>query len=302
MVKEALDAVRGERPFAAVHILATALLCAAGATEDELALARRILERDPKVDAPREAESIAGAFNRHMDAAIDSVNDSVSEPTRAGRRARLAQDLHRAGLVLIDRSQVADMIAVIHELRGRVAELEALEGQDLGAELVDGEPLALPPPGTYGRVKGYGSPLSTAETAETATLVNMLPGGLTYDAIDDRGRIKPAVEKAIAEARAGGLGVSFVHGDGSVEHVPVGEFFEGGERGASRFVDDECQCASCRAAAQRAYEPASTVTAEAPIRFDFADGSSLEFVDDGESYSGIEGADRSAESNPSVND
>jgi hypothetical protein len=136
MAKEALDAVKDGRPYAGVHILATALLCAAGSTPDELELARRLLERDPRDDAPRETESVAGAFNRHMDAAIDSLNDSVHEPLRVGRRARLAADLGRAGLVIIDRSQVAELIAVVHELRGRVAELEAGESEDLGAELL----------------------------------------------------------------------------------------------------------------------------------------------------------------------
>jgi hypothetical protein len=139
MAQGALDAVKDDRPFAGVHILAAAMLCAAGSNGDELELARRILERDPRVDDPRESESIAGTFNRQMDAAIDSVNDSVGEPTRAGRRARLAHDLDRAGLVLIDRAQVADLISVVHELRGRVAELEALEPQDLGAELLADE-------------------------------------------------------------------------------------------------------------------------------------------------------------------
>jgi hypothetical protein len=51
-----------------------------------------------------------------MDAAIDSVNDSIGEPTRAGRRARLAVDLSRADLVLMDRAMVAALIQKIHEL------------------------------------------------------------------------------------------------------------------------------------------------------------------------------------------
>ena len=143
MAREALDAVKDERPFAGVHIIATAMLCAAGASADELELARRILEKDPRTDAPREAESVAGAFNRHMDAAIDSVNMSAGEPTRAGRRARLAADLDLAGLVIVDRGQVAELISVIHELRQERAELQAelarVDGEDLGAELIDGE-------------------------------------------------------------------------------------------------------------------------------------------------------------------
>jgi hypothetical protein len=46
-----------------------------------------LLERDPRVDAPRETESVAGAFNRHMDAAIDSLNDSVARAFRASAAA-----------------------------------------------------------------------------------------------------------------------------------------------------------------------------------------------------------------------
>jgi hypothetical protein len=131
MAKEALDGV-AERPFAGVHILAMAMMCAKGATADELELAERLLKRDPRTDAPREIESVAGAFNRHMDAAIDSLNDSAGEPTRVGRRARLAQDLDRAGLLLVDRATIADLLGEIHKLRD---ELARVDGEDLGAEL-----------------------------------------------------------------------------------------------------------------------------------------------------------------------
>lgn len=142
MAKGAADAaVTDDRPFAGVHILATALLCAKGSTADELELARRILERDPRADAPRESESIAGAFNRHMDAAIESVNDSAAEPYRVGRRARLAADLDRAGLIIIDRMNVAELIAMIGELRQEIRELSAeIEPpEELGAELLADE-------------------------------------------------------------------------------------------------------------------------------------------------------------------
>jgi HAMP domain-containing protein len=148
MAKEALDGVTDERPFAGVHILATALLCAAGSTDDELDLARRLLEQDPRRDAPREIESVAGAFNRHMDAAIDSVNASSREPTRVGRRARLAADLDRADLVLMDRAMVAALMIKIGDLKGAVERLRdelarADDGEDLGAELAADEDLAL---------------------------------------------------------------------------------------------------------------------------------------------------------------
>lgn len=172
MADEALDAVADERPFAGVHIIATAMLCATGATADELELARRLLEKDPKRSPPREAESVAGCFNRHMDAAIDSVNASVGEPMRVGRRARLAADLDRAGLVLVDRATIAGLLVKIGELgeekqealtvagvcsmslpeaiahlKDQIRELETWpdtggdqdEGEDLGAELLDAE-------------------------------------------------------------------------------------------------------------------------------------------------------------------
>lgn len=136
MAHEAADAVKDERPFAGVHILATAILCAGGSSADELELARRILVRDPKEDEPRESESIAGAFNRHMDAAIESVSASRREPTRAARRARLAQDLERERLVLVDRAAIAELIAVVAELR---EELKEHQVEEFGAELADGE-------------------------------------------------------------------------------------------------------------------------------------------------------------------
>jgi hypothetical protein len=115
--KEALDSVRDERPFAGVHILATAILCANGASDDELELARRLLEQDPKREPPREAESIAGAFNRHMDAAIDAVDRNAGLPLRAARRAALAAALDRAGLSIVDKDIVAALLVRIGELR-----------------------------------------------------------------------------------------------------------------------------------------------------------------------------------------
>jgi hypothetical protein len=139
---EALDAVTTTRPFAGVHLIATAMLVAGGSSDDELELARRILEKDPKRDTPRESESVAGAFNRHMDAAIESCNDSTHAATRAERRAKLAQDLDRADLVLMDRAMVAALFATIGELRLQVQtlELERSAEEDLGAELLADEP------------------------------------------------------------------------------------------------------------------------------------------------------------------
>lgn len=292
--KEPLDAVKEGRPFAGVHILATAMMCSTGASDDELALARRILERDPARDAPRESESIAGAFNRHMDAAIDSVNGSAGESTRAMRRARLARDLDQAGLLLVDRATVADLIG---EIRGLRDELARVDGEDLGAELAGGEcsnphcadldsctacgkgnallrRYLVPgvPPALNGErlwTDGNGN-LFTGKNGSIK--INTRPGGLTPDAIDDRGHIKPGVALAaayvaaggsahheledddfvtvhggpiggsFADAAAGGLGVSIVDGSG-VTHVPIGDFLESDERagagaGADHRVND----------------------------------------------------------------
>lgn len=140
---EAADAL-GSRPFAGVHILASAMLCAKGSSPEELELARILLSRDPEHDAPREAESVAGCFNRHMDAAIESCNASAHAASRVTRRAKLAQDLDRADLVLLDRVMVAALIEKIHERDREIGELRAPieicataehDGHDLGAEL-----------------------------------------------------------------------------------------------------------------------------------------------------------------------
>lgn len=133
-------AVKDERPFAAVHILATAILCANGASDAELELARRLLEQDPKRAPPRERESVAGAFNRQMDAAIDAADDSAGLPFRAARRAELAAALDRADLVLIDRAMLAAMMVTIGELKAEVASpvlIAFIDDEDLGAELLD---------------------------------------------------------------------------------------------------------------------------------------------------------------------
>lgn len=149
MAKEARDAVN-DRPFAGVHVLATALLSARNATEDELKLAERILLRDPATDTPAEHESIASVFNRQMDAAIDSANASSRLPTRVGRRAQMARDLDREGLVLMDRAKVAELIASIMALREErghlLDQLESLEGEELGAELGHDDPPLIPSP------------------------------------------------------------------------------------------------------------------------------------------------------------
>lgn len=116
---EAVDAVSEQSLALGIHCVATAVMCSAAAFKDELELARRILQRCPKRLAPREAEDPVATWNRHMDAAILSCNDSENEPTRAARRARLAADLDRAGLVLIDRAMLASLVDAEIQLDSR---------------------------------------------------------------------------------------------------------------------------------------------------------------------------------------
>jgi hypothetical protein len=152
-MSEALDAVSESRPFAGVHILATAMLCAAGASADELELARRLLEKDPKDPSARETESSGDAFYRQMDAAIDACDRSRGEPTRAGRRARLAADLDRGGYLVVDRNFLAGLIADRISLELRACNTN---GEDLGAELIDsGDPDVDRMDGGSGELEAY---------------------------------------------------------------------------------------------------------------------------------------------------
>lgn len=139
---EEVDAVVKIPIAAGIHLVAMAVMCSAAPGSAELALAGEILRQSPKRSLPREIAGPIDTFNRHMDAAIDSCNDSSGEPTRAARRARLAMDLEREGLVLIEQSTLAELLE--RELAGDADpfpdEDDGLdEGEDLGAELIDGE-------------------------------------------------------------------------------------------------------------------------------------------------------------------
>lgn len=201
MGKKASD-VAEERPFWGVHILATAVMCAAGATADELELAKRLLARDPRVDAPREAESVAGCFNRHMDAALDSANDSIGNPSRASRRALLAADLSRADVVMVDRAAIAALITTIDDLRTErdalLNDVVRLEGSDLGADLAVDAMLEE-------------MDLQRAIDARAEQRYNEDPLGL---------------ELATADALNHGFGVLRLTDAGAGEHVPLDEFYE----------------------------------------------------------------------------
>jgi hypothetical protein len=99
-----------DRLATGIHAAAAAVICSKTATDKEIALAGEILKRDPKRSLPRELESPIEAFNRQMDTAIESCNRSSGESTRAARRARLASDLEREGLVLIDCCTLAELL------------------------------------------------------------------------------------------------------------------------------------------------------------------------------------------------
>lgn len=76
-------------------------------------LGRVALEAESKADlhAPREAESIAAQWNRHMDAALDAANESSAKRSRATRRVMMAQALDAADLMLLERRVVAALLA-----------------------------------------------------------------------------------------------------------------------------------------------------------------------------------------------
>lgn len=145
---EPLDSLSG-RIATGIHQVAAATICAKSATREELDLAALVLRRDPGHAAPRENESEVESFNRILDAALDSANQSAGCGSRAERRSRLAGDIGRAGLVLIDAEQLAEYVSAWLELEGQkhgpieapgpTLMLEALHALEaLYAEQVDG--------------------------------------------------------------------------------------------------------------------------------------------------------------------
>lgn len=135
--------------------VAASVLVAKDVTREEHDLAELILARKfPRNDNPRELEFAATAFNRQMDAAIDACNRSHKADSRVTRRAALARDLDRAGLVILDRDMVAALIAKAREAEAcdvhplvvvGTLEIEGAtgeqDGHDLGEELVDDGPM-----------------------------------------------------------------------------------------------------------------------------------------------------------------
>jgi hypothetical protein len=115
--KEPLDSLTG-RPATGIHQVATATIIAKDATREELDLAALILRRDPARAAPRENESTVETFNRLLDVAIDSANDSAHCGTRAERRALLVPRSRPRRVVLIDCATLAELVEAKLELDG----------------------------------------------------------------------------------------------------------------------------------------------------------------------------------------
>lgn len=126
-----------ERAGSAIKVVAAAVLSARTATAEQRALAQAVLgateaaELAHELEAPREAEQLADAFNRQMDAAIDASDRSRGADERSQRRAMVARGLERAGVVLIDARELARM--VIRELDGERA------SESFGAEMLADE-------------------------------------------------------------------------------------------------------------------------------------------------------------------
>lgn len=134
---EEVDSVAGSSLATGIHAVAMATVISKTATRLELDLAGEILKRDQKRSMPRELASPIDVFNRQMDVAIESCNDSAGCPTRAARRARLASDLEKHGLVLIESLTLAELLE--RKLAGEISldpfpdEEDGLdESEDLG--------------------------------------------------------------------------------------------------------------------------------------------------------------------------
>lgn len=127
--------------------VAASVLCAKGASRAQLDLAGDILkaaDKQPKEAGPRESETIFEAFNRQMDAAIDAADLSRPLDTRAARRSALAGAIDRAGLCIIDKAVLAELLAprirALADPEGKWTVMPSdVDGHDLGEELLEQE-------------------------------------------------------------------------------------------------------------------------------------------------------------------
>lgn len=126
---------RGAAAAVGIRTIACAVLARLAAPAAERALAEAVLAM-PWRDQAREAESAPATWNRHMDAVIDAANASHGARQRVTRRVEMAMALDRAGLVLVERSTLAEMILARELLTRRVAVLE--EMRYLGGDILAG--------------------------------------------------------------------------------------------------------------------------------------------------------------------
>jgi hypothetical protein len=225
--KEALDSVAG-RVATGIHLAAAATLIAPSSTREELDLASLILRRDPARAAPREHESTVETFNRLLDAAIESANDSAHCGTRAERRARLATDLGRAGVILVDCSLLAELVD---------AKLE-LDTAKLG--------MVIEPPGPVPLLEALEPSADERELEEELERQPLVPGDARQRLLRRRKTGEPRayqpsssviaeedLEAANRDLLGFGTAVTFTNSEGVVSHVPIGDFLEGEERSAA---------------------------------------------------------------------
>jgi hypothetical protein len=188
---EPLDSLTG-RISTGIHLVAMATIVSPGSTREELDLAALILKRDPKRSAPRENGSAIEEFNRLLDVPIESANDSAGCGTRAERRARLAGDLGRKGLVLMDSAALAELLAAKLELEqlkfGTVldfpAPIEMLEA-------ADDEPRSYQPSASFSAEEDLEELACVPSSArEPLYYLEHNPGAI---APDERGELNPSV-------------------------------------------------------------------------------------------------------------
>lgn len=193
---EPLDSLTG-RVATGIHQVATFVIVASTSTREELDLAALILRRDPNRSAPRESASAVETFNRLLDVAIDSANETAGCGTRAERRARLCAALERERVVIIDSDTLANLIDAKLELDAQIGYV--LEAPVL--EAAEDEPCSNP----------------HCDDLESCIACGKGSGGAF-------GR----------DLMLHGSAVARVHGAGSVEHVPLADFYERAESSAEQ--------------------------------------------------------------------
>lgn len=130
---------------AGIRAVASATLGAGGASDSEVSLAILILEKTGNPDTattPREIESIAGQWRRHMDALIDAVDATRDKPNRQLRQSQLSIALDAAQLVVMDRDVVAGFFAKLQSQRASLEQWDAVAA-DVAGTMTDDQRSAL---------------------------------------------------------------------------------------------------------------------------------------------------------------